>query len=77
MPSTGLSPDVQIKERIRNLGQLGDVNEPLLAAVLQDILSSRQSFPNDYQSSLLEVDSDNGLLPFSTGMYVNREFEKE
>ena len=77
VPSTGLSPDVQIKERIRNLGQLGDVNEPLLAAVLQDILSSRQSVPNDYQSSLLEVDSDNGLLPFSTGMYVNREFEKE
>uniref|UniRef100_UPI00404B9D2A S41 family peptidase n=1 Tax=Gelidibacter sp. TaxID=2018083 RepID=UPI00404B9D2A len=37
VPANGLTPDIQITERGRSLGTLGDVNEPLLAAALADI----------------------------------------
>ncbi len=38
----GLFPDIQLKEDYTNLGILGDVNEPLFAAALNDILSLPQ-----------------------------------
>ena len=41
----GLFPDIQLKENYTNLGILGDVNEPLLAAALNDILSIPQPQP--------------------------------
>ena len=41
----GLFPDIQLKEDFTNLGVLGDVNEPLLAAALNDILSIPQPQP--------------------------------
>lgn len=41
----GLFPDIQLKENYTNLGVLGDVNEPLLAAALNDILSIPQPQP--------------------------------
>ena len=41
----GLFPDIQLKEDYINLGVLGDVNEPLLAAALNDILSIPQPQP--------------------------------
>ena len=41
----GLVPDIQLKENYTNLGILGDVNEPLLAAALNDILSIPQPQP--------------------------------
>ena len=44
----GLSPDIELAEDYSNLGTLGDVNEPLLAAAINDILPTpspvRQSF---------------------------------
>jgi C-terminal processing protease CtpA/Prc len=44
----GLLPDIELAEDYSNLGTLGDVNEPLLAAALNDILPTpspiRQSF---------------------------------
>ena len=41
----GLFPNIQLKENYTNLGILGDVNEPLLAAALNDILSIPQPQP--------------------------------
>ena len=41
----GLFPYIQLKENYTNLGVLGDVNEPLLAAALNDILSIPQPQP--------------------------------
>ena len=41
----GLFPDIQLKENYTNLGILGDINEPLLAAALNDILSIPQPQP--------------------------------
>jgi carboxyl-terminal processing protease len=40
----GLSPDIEIKEDIENLGILGNPQEPLLNAALQDIMG----FPQNY-----------------------------
>ena len=34
----GLDPDIELTEDYSNLGVLGDVNEPLLAAAINDIL---------------------------------------
>ena len=42
----GLFPNIQLKENYTNLGILGDVNEPLLAAALNDILSIPQPQPS-------------------------------
>lgn len=45
VPSNGIVPDIGLSEVSYNLGTLGDVNEPLLAAAIDDILGdSRPNF---------------------------------
>lgn len=55
----GLSPDIEISENLRNLGQLGDVEEPLLRVALNDILGVPQNFDENAFSS--EVIGENGM----------------
>jgi len=43
VPYTGLIPDIELSESASNLGILGDVDEPLLAAALADITGSGRS----------------------------------
>ena len=43
VPSTGLTPQIKRGEHPANLGVLGDVNEPLLAAALNNIVSLGRS----------------------------------
>ena len=58
----GLVPDIQLKENYTNLGILGDVNEPLLAAALNDILSIPQPRTNVQQwNELLENKSQSPI----------------
>jgi C-terminal processing protease CtpA/Prc len=58
----GLFPDIQLKENYTNLGVLGDVNEPLLAAALNDILSIPQPRTNVQQwNELLENKSQSPI----------------
>jgi len=58
----GLFPDIQLKENYTNLGILGDVNEPLLAAALNDILSIPQPRTNIQQwNELLENKSQSPI----------------
>jgi C-terminal processing protease CtpA/Prc len=59
----GLFPDIQLKENYTNLGILGDVNEPLLAAALNDILSIPQPQPrtNVQWNELLENKSQSPI----------------
>ena len=49
----GFTPDIEIAEDVFNLGQLGDINEPLLAAALNEIFPGRS--PRDY--NLIERES--------------------
>jgi len=51
----GLPPDVMINENYANLGTLGDVNEPLLAAALNEIFPGPQPAQ---QTTTLEQISD-------------------
>jgi C-terminal processing protease CtpA/Prc len=56
----GLDPDIRISENIRNLGIIGDANEPLLNAALNDILGAPQDF--DTNSGLFtEVIGESGM----------------
>src|SRR5690554_4268941 len=41
----GLFPQITLPENYFNLGQLGDPDEPLFAAALQEILSLPRTFP--------------------------------
>ncbi|CDF78811.1 carboxyl-terminal protease [Formosa agariphila KMM 3901] len=67
----GLTPDIQISEDYGNLGVLGDVNEPLLAAALSDISgTARKTYTSE--STPLEVLSDSkSLQPLPNAMYVD------
>lgn len=45
VPPSGIVPNIQLRESPSNLGVLGDINEPLLAAALADISGLGRSFP--------------------------------
>tara|TARA_R110000751_G_scaffold301415_10_gene413964 strand:+ start:12981 stop:14417 length:1437 start_codon:yes stop_codon:yes gene_type:complete len=66
----GLVPDIAQNEDFENLGILGDMNEPLLARCLEDILlngrSSRSSLPT---VSYDEIIGSNELEPFGNQMW--------
>ncbi|WP_341217234.1 S41 family peptidase, partial [uncultured Wocania sp.] len=74
----GLSPDQNniLGESIRNLGVLGDENEPLLARAISIIDGSgRSSITTSSKSeNLIDImGSSKDLLPFSNEMYVDKE----
>ncbi|PPK93951.1 C-terminal processing protease CtpA/Prc [Nonlabens xylanidelens] len=66
----GLAPDIAQGEDFENLGILGDINEPLLARCLDDIMlngrASRQSFPT---TTYEEIMGSNELKPFGNEMW--------
>lgn len=45
----GLAPDIEIFEDFANLGVLGDKDEPLLNAAINDILGNRRMINNDFK----------------------------
>ncbi|EDM44049.1 hypothetical protein SCB49_10677 [unidentified eubacterium SCB49] len=56
----GLIPDIEISEDYSNLGQLGDVNETLLAAALNDILPGPVAPPKNH-NNVKELEFKEGL----------------
>jgi hypothetical protein len=58
----GLPPDVLIEEDYSNLGVLGDLSEPLLAAALADIFPS-PSPVIPHQSDLEEISDSKASSP--------------
>ncbi|MBN4085472.1 carboxyl-terminal protease, partial [Flavobacteriaceae bacterium AH-315-B10] len=72
----GLAPDIILKEDYGNLGIIGDVNEPLLAAAIADILGSgRISYPILQDVKL--VGDSNDFTPFAKDMYIDKKLPKE
>ncbi|WP_246293647.1 MULTISPECIES: S41 family peptidase [Winogradskyella] len=56
VPSTGMVPDIDLSESVNNLGILGDVNEPLLAAAISHMsLSGRSSTFTEDLPKLREI----------------------
>ena len=72
----GLPPDIEISENVRNLGELGDVDEPLLRAALNDILGIPQDF--DQNAFSPEVIGESGMKHMLyQRMYTEDNFLKE
>lgn len=72
----GLDPDITLEEDISNLGVLGNVNEPLLEAALNDIMGAGRSNINQIEPVELLGDS-NDFVPFGKEMYVDKIIPKE
>lgn len=72
----GLFPDITLAEDIGNLGVLGDVNEPLFAVAIADILSSgRISYPILQDVKL--VGDSNDFTLFTKDMYIDKKLPKD
>lgn len=70
----GLVPDIALQEDFENLGVLGDVNEPLLAACLQDIMTNgRPSSSGKSDVRYEEVSSSDALQPLHNEMWKEME----
>tara|TARA_R110002073_G_C9403063_1_gene574743 strand:+ start:1 stop:1350 length:1350 start_codon:yes stop_codon:yes gene_type:complete len=70
----GLEPDIVIGEQVRNLGVLGDQNEPLLAAAIADITGQSGRFSEQKLSSSIQfTNSSKDYMPSQLGMYSNKE----
>lgn len=68
----GLPPDVEVYENLANLGELGDENEPLLAAALNQILSGRAQTAL-YKIKHREVGNSKKHLPIYQRMYAETD----
>jgi hypothetical protein len=59
VPSSGLVPNIELKEKVANYGTLGDPSEPLLEAALNEIQVSGKFFSsfesNDNYNNLIEL----------------------
>jgi hypothetical protein len=69
VPSTGLIPDIEIKESVTNYGALGTIEEPMLAAALLAIQSSGR-FGIDAAGIIPILDTDS-FLPHAQSMYID------
>ena len=68
----GLAPDIELQEDFGNLGMLGDPNEPLLRACLNDISVNGSIFqPTSIKSSFkdLEFMGSNDFKPLGNEMW--------
>ena len=81
---SGIVPDFEIKEDVRNLGTLGDENEPLLAKALELITGMPQQSASLRQQgfrrvanrfSLEEFDHCRSLSPTNNRMYIDNPTE--
>jgi hypothetical protein len=72
VPPTGIVPDISIREVPNNLGVLGDVNEPLLAAALADIEGLGRSFPLFFET-LKPVNYKTEDSKFNDKLLINQE----
>ncbi len=72
----GLAPDITLEEDISNLGVLGNENEPLLAAAINDILGARGAYINFIEPVILLGDSAD-FFTFKKEMYVDKTIPEE
>lgn len=67
----GLTPAIELEEKVNNMGVLGDVNEPLLAAALSNILgTARKATVKTHPLDM--VNSSHAFKTVQPGMYVNK-----
>jgi C-terminal processing protease CtpA/Prc len=73
--TSGLVPDVVLKEDLANLGILGDINEPLLARAIQEItgVSAKRDF--SVQLPINEVSNSKMFTVIKDNMYLDKPLE--
>ncbi|PTX43291.1 peptidase S41-like protein [Christiangramia gaetbulicola] len=68
----GLTPDVLIEESPSNLGQLGELDEPLLAETIAQITGNRSQSPGDFErweSGKLQPEDERGFYISSKNIF--------
>ncbi len=70
--TAGFTPDIELREDLGNLGELGSVNEPLLARAIQEItgVSSKVDFTVKMPVDLLS--SSKMFTPMRDNMYLDK-----
>ncbi|MBC6998643.1 S41 family peptidase [Cytophaga sp. FL35] len=68
--TNGLAPDIALDEDIRNLGILGDVNEPLLARALNEITGSTAKMSFEVQFPAKKITDSKMFTPLKDNMYI-------
>ncbi|WP_400079622.1 S41 family peptidase [Winogradskyella sp. R77965] len=71
VPSGGLIPDIQITESPSTLGTLGDINEPLLATAIVDILTSDRSLNRANDTFNFRLFKISKTHPLEQDMYID------
>jgi hypothetical protein len=69
VPSTGLVPDIEVKESITNYGVLGTIEEPMLAAALLAIESSGRFGINEH--GIIPIMDSDTFVPHAQSMYLD------
>ncbi|WP_344789319.1 S41 family peptidase [Postechiella marina] len=68
----GLEPDITLSEKVRNLGVLGDENEPLLAEALA-IITGTGKPQREKGNSVIMSDKKINSSPFEGNMYIDKD----
>lgn len=71
--TAGISPNIEVIENHGNLGILGDVNEPLLSAALENISLNGRMKPRTPSTTERDLIDFKALNPLRTEMYVELE----
>ncbi|AWA29936.1 peptidase S41 [Flavobacterium magnum] len=69
--ASGLVPTVPLLENLANLGQLGDVNEPLLSTAIGQITSSGRRIYRNPSDQTRDFKDSKSLRRFGTEMYLD------
>ena len=69
VPSTGLIPDIEIKESVSNYGAIGTIEEPMLAAALLAIQNSGRFETN--APGVSPILDSNSFIPHIQDMYLD------
>lgn len=71
VPATGLVPDMSLQENALDLGVLGDPNEPLLAAVINNIENGGRSFQSKTKKMLSPANVEIDETPLKYDMHID------
>lgn len=73
----GLTPTITLKESVRNMGVLGDENEPLLAEAISHINGSTTKSSNTKDNFISTIEDNDKFHLKSEGMYIDKELPSE
>jgi carboxyl-terminal processing protease len=71
--TAGFTPDIELREDLSNLGQLGNVNEPLLARAIQEITGVSAKIDYTVKMPVDLLSSSKMFKPMRDNMYLDKE----